>query len=148
MKSRDEVSAGGVVYRRAGDGIDVLICKDAGYHRWVVPKGLVAPGESYEQAAVREVEEEVGVRGRLVGRLGEPEKYIYTARGVRVFKQVHYFLLEYESGSVQNHDHEMEEVRWAPIDEAIETVAYTGAKAVLRRAKASLSDGDANMSTP
>ena len=138
MKSRDEVSAGGVVYRRAGDSIDVLICKDAGYHRWVLPKGLVGPGESFEQAAVREVEEEVGVRGRLVQPLGEPEKYIYTARGVRVFKTVHYFLLEYESGSEQDHDHEMEEVRWTPLDSAIDTVAYAGAKTVLRRARAVL----------
>lgn len=138
MKSRDEVSAGGVVYRRAGDTVEVLICKDAGYHRWVLPKGLVGRGESHEDTAVREVEEEVGVRGRLVAPLGEPEKYVYTARGVRVFKSVHYFLLEYESGSEQDHDHEMEEVRWAPIDEAIATVAYQGAKNVLRRAKALL----------
>lgn len=143
MKSRDEISAGGVIYRRTeDDGVEVIICKDAGYHRWVLPKGLVAPGESYEQAALREVAEEAGVRGRLVGRLGEPEKYIYMSRGVRVFKQVHYFLLEYESGCVEDHDHEMEEVRWVPLDAAIDTVAYEGAKAVLRRAKAALLSGD------
>lgn len=51
MNSRDEVSAGGVVYRRLGEKIEVLVCKDAGYHRWVLPKGLVAAGETYEQAA-------------------------------------------------------------------------------------------------
>jgi 8-oxo-dGTP pyrophosphatase MutT (NUDIX family) len=93
---------------------------------------------------VREVEEEVGVRGRLVAPLGEPEKYIYTARGVRVFKRVYYFLIEYQSGSEQDHDREMEEVRWATIDEAIETVAYRETKDVLRRARALLlPDGSA-----
>ncbi|MFO7320317.1 MAG: NUDIX hydrolase [Chloroflexota bacterium] len=139
MKSRNEVSAGGVVYRRAGEGIEVLIGKDAGYHRWVLPKGLVRKGETFEDAALREVEEEVGVRARIVTRLGEPERYIYTSRGVRIFKAVHYFLMAYESGSETNHDREMEEVRWVPIDDAIGMMGYQGAKDVLARAKAHLS---------
>lgn len=128
MSSRDEISAGGVVYRRDGARIDVLICKDAGYHRWVLPKGLVSAGESYEQAALREVQEETGVTARLIESLGEPEKYVYMARGVRVFKQVHYFLMEYVSGSIDKHDHEMEDVRWVSVDEALNLLAYDGAK--------------------
>jgi 8-oxo-dGTP pyrophosphatase MutT (NUDIX family) len=91
MKSRNEVSAGGVVYRRGEQDIKVLICKDAGYHRWVLPKGLVGSHERFEEAALREVREEVGVEARIVQTLGEPEKYVYTARGIRVFKSVHYF---------------------------------------------------------
>lgn len=138
MKSRDEVSAGGVVYRRGETGIEVLICKDAGYHKWVLPKGLVGRGESFEQAALREVREEVGVTARLGAPLGEPEKYVYTARGVRVFKSVHYFLMEYESGSEAHHDHEMEEVRWVSIEEALTLLGYKGAKDVVTRAKALL----------
>ncbi len=63
MKSHDEVSAGGVVYRTTPGGLQVLICKDAGYHKWVLPKGLVHKNESYEQAALR-----------IVAALGEPEK--------------------------------------------------------------------------
>src|SRR5689334_4230555 len=98
MKSRNEISAGGVVFRRGENGIEVLICKATSYHRWVLPKGLVNQGENLEQAAIREVEEEVGVRARIVESLGEPEKYIYTSRGMRVFKVVHYFLMEYVSG--------------------------------------------------
>lgn len=142
MKSRDEVSAGGVVYRRADAATEVLICKDAGYHRWVLPKGLVHKNETFEEAAVREVAEEVGVRAHIVTKLGEPEKYIYTARGVRVFKSVHYFLMAYESGSEAEHDHEMEEVRWMPIDEAIAMMGFKGAKDVLTRAKAALAAED------
>src|SRR5690349_6603367 len=112
MTSRTELSAGGVVYRRVDKTIEVLICKDAGYHKWVLPKGLVNKGENLEQAALREVSEEVGVRAALVRPLGEPEKYVYTSHGVGVFKTVHYFLMEYLSGSEADHDHEMEEVRW------------------------------------
>lgn len=132
MKSRSEVSAGGVVYRRRDGAVEVLIGKDAGYHRWVLPKGLVRKNESFEDTALREVAEEVGVDARVVQPLGEPEKYIYTARGVRVFKSVHYFLMEYVAGSEQNHDAEMEEVRWVPLDEAIEMVAYPQGKDLLR----------------
>ncbi len=135
MNSRDEVSAGGVVYRRLGEKIEVLVCKDAGYHRWVLPKGLVAAGETYEQAAVREVGEETGVTVRLVSSLGEPEQYIYMARGMRVYKRVYYFLMEYESGSITEHDHEMEDVRWAGIDEALDLLAYDGAKRMVQQAR-------------
>src|SRR5258708_18753023 len=138
MKSKNEISAGGVVFRRGKAGIEVLICKAASYHRWVLPKGLVNKGESREQAARREVEEEVGVRARIVESLGEPEKYIYSVRGVRIFKVVHYFLMEYESGDEAVHDHEMEEVRWVPVDEGITLLAYEGAKAMLRRTKTRL----------
>jgi 8-oxo-dGTP pyrophosphatase MutT (NUDIX family) len=136
MPSRNEVSAGGVVYRLGKNGYEILICKDAGYHRWVLPKGLVNKGEAHEQTALREVQEETGVTARLVAELGEPEKYVYTARGVRVFKSVHYFLLEYESGSEAQHDHEMEAVQWVTFDEALSMLAYQGAKNVVLSAKA------------
>jgi 8-oxo-dGTP pyrophosphatase MutT (NUDIX family) len=134
MASRNEVSAGGVVYRQGDNGVEVLICKDAGYRRWVLPKGLVGKGESLEGTALREVEEEVNVKARLVDSLGE-EKYVYKARGVVVFKSVYYFLMEYQSGSISPQEREIEAVQWLPIDEAIETLAYKGAKEVVKRAK-------------
>jgi 8-oxo-dGTP diphosphatase len=145
VKSRDEVSAGGVVYRRGDNGIEVLICKDSFYHRWSLPKGVVNKGETFEQAALREVREETGVNARIITLLGEPEKYVYTLRGVRVFKTVHYYLLEYVSGSEDDHDTEMEEVRWFPVEAAIETVAYKSIKEILRRAALLIEQAD---STP
>jgi 8-oxo-dGTP pyrophosphatase MutT (NUDIX family) len=108
------------------------------HHKWVLPKGIVNKDESLEQAALREVREETGVQTRIVESLGDPEKYVYTARGVRVFKSVHYFLMEYISGSEADHDHEMEEVKWVAIDAAIEMMGYRGAKEVLIRSKAKL----------
>jgi 8-oxo-dGTP pyrophosphatase MutT (NUDIX family) len=141
MKSKNEVSAGGVVYRRNREQegqFDVLICKASGYHRWVLPKGMVNQGETLEQTALREVEEEVGVRARIIEALGEPEKYVFTAQGTRIFKRVYYFLMEFESGDEQKHDHEMEEVRWIPLTEAIDLLEYRESKEVVRRAKALL----------
>ena len=58
---KQEISAGGVVYRRVRGACEFLIGKHSGYHKWVLPKGLVECGESQTEAAVREVEEEVGV---------------------------------------------------------------------------------------
>lgn len=133
MKSRDEVSAGGLVFRQTERGVEVLICKDSYYHRWSLPKGIVDRGETYEQAAVREVREEAGVHARIVAPLGAPEKYVFTQRGVRVFKTVHYYLLEYQSGSPDDHDSEVEETAWMTLDEAIQRVAYGSIKALLER---------------
>ena len=144
MKSVDEVSAGGVVYRQQADRLEVLICKSSGYHRWVLPKGLIDPGETYEQAAVREVVEETGVRARLIAPLGEPEQYVYSRSGTRVFKRVYYFLMTYESGDIADHDHEMEEVRWVTFDEADSLLAYDGARTTVRKALGLLTSGNGN----
>lgn len=140
MKSRNEISAGGVVSREGPDGVEVIVGKDAGYQKWVLPKGLVRKNEEYADAALREVEEETGVRPRLVAPIGEPEKYIYTARGVRVFKSVYYFLMTYDGESEHERDREMAEVKWVPIDEAIDLMGYEGGKNVLRRAKEMLAE--------
>ncbi len=61
----EEVSAGGVVYRKSQEKTEFLIGKHSGYHKWILPKGLVEKGESREEAAVREVEEEVGVVAKI-----------------------------------------------------------------------------------
>lgn len=135
MSSRIETSAGGVVYRKKKDAIEVLICKHSGYHKWVLPKGLIEKGEKPEETAIREVEEETGIRGRVVQEIGEPESYVYTFNGLKVFKKVHYYLMEYDRGSTKSHDFEMEEVEWMDIDEAIARMGFDGAKNVLRRAK-------------
>ncbi len=62
----EEHSAGGVVFRKTDKGYEFLLGKHSGYHKWVLPKGLVERGETHEEAAAREVAEEVGVRARIV----------------------------------------------------------------------------------
>lgn len=135
MKSRTEVSAGGVVYRQAQPGHEVLVSKHSGYHKWVLPKGLVERGESLEDTAIREVAEETGIRAKIVSKIGTPEEYVYILHGERIFKKVYYFLMEYVSGSESEHDFEMEEVKWVTFSEGIDLMGYDGAKRVLREAQ-------------
>ena len=135
MNQKTEVSAGGVVYKKTDEGIRVLISKHSGYHKWVLPKGRVERGESLENTAIREVEEEVGVKAKIVAQIGTPESYIYTFNGERISKTVHYFLMEYISGSHDDHDFEMEEVEWVSIDEAIARMGFEGAKNILEKAR-------------
>jgi 8-oxo-dGTP diphosphatase len=133
--NKQETSAGGVVYRTVAGKIEVLICKHSGYHKWVLPKGLIEKGEEPEDTAVREVQEEVGVTAHIVDDLGEPESYVYMLQHQRIFKKVYYFLMEYDSGEETAHDFEMEDVQWVSLDEAIEMMGYEGAKKILERAK-------------
>ena len=84
---------------------------------WTLPKGTPNSGETHEQTALREVAEETGLEVRIVAPVGAIE-YFFTQDGQRIHKTVHYFLMEPIGGSLEVHDHEFDEVRWMPIDEA------------------------------
>lgn len=138
MKTRDEVSAGGVVFRlRDGGGFDVALILTH-EHRWQLPKGWIDPGESPEQAAVREVREEAGVDAEIVGPLGDIEyQYVstYDAEPARIRKRVHMFLLRYLGGSTDDHDDEVIEARWVEIGEAERALAFKDEQRMLAKAR-------------
>ena len=99
---------------------------------WTLPKGLIGEGEDPAATALREVEEETGVRGRLDRKLGDV-RYVYTASwkgGVRIFKVVSFFLLRYRRGRIGELDRSMRrevaEARWLPLDDAQRLLAYRG----------------------
>jgi 8-oxo-dGTP pyrophosphatase MutT (NUDIX family) len=126
MDTVNERSAGGLVVR----GEEVLLIALAGGQRWQLPKGHVEPGESAEEAAVREVREETGVRGRSLGPLPAIE-YWFVQAGQRVHKQVDYYLLEYESGSETDFDpSEVSSAAWFPWDEAIARLTFDNERRV------------------
>ena len=129
-----EFSAGGVVVRerecvvivptrRAADGSKVL----------ALPKGHPEDGESAADAALREVREEAGVESTLVEKLGDV-RYWYTRDGRRIAKVVSFFLLEYLSGEVSDHDREVEDARWLALERAAQELTYQGERDMASRA--------------
>jgi len=129
-----ELSAGGVVVR--GDEVIVIVPTRRGAQGQRVlglPKGHVDPGENAEQAATREVREEAGVEADLVSRLGDV-RYFYQRDGQRIFKMVRFFLFDYRSGSLDDHDDEVEEARWMPLAEAARALSYRGEREMVERA--------------
>ena len=138
MKTRDEVSAGGVVFRLGLDaGFDVALILTH-ERRWQLPKGWIDPGESPEQTAVREVREEAGVDAVIVGPLGDIEyQYVstYDAEPARVRKRVHMFLLRYIGGTTDDHDDEVIEARWVEIGEAERALAFKDEQRMLATAR-------------
>lgn len=139
FETRDTESAGGVLYRRAGDRLDVaLILVGKQRPRWMLPKGTLNTNETPEQAALREVREETGLEGRMVAPLERIEYWFASKQGpkpVRFHKFVHFFLMEYVSGSVDDHDHEVEEARWVEINEAVDLLAFENEKSQVRQAQ-------------
>jgi 8-oxo-dGTP pyrophosphatase MutT (NUDIX family) len=135
---REQVSAGGVVFRRDDERIDVVIVAVGGNNRWQLPKGLVEKDEKPEVAAVREAREEGGTDSEVV-ELIETVEYWYAGldggERVRFHKRVHFYLLRYLSGDTSNHDWEVNEARWVPIDDAGTQLAFDNERRVVERAK-------------
>ena len=134
--TRREVSAGGVVYRREDDDVEVLLAARRtrrGDLAWGLAKGGIEPDESIEDAAVREVLEETGIEAEIEASLGDT-RYFYVWDDVRVRKVVHFFLMRAVGGDTNDHDDEMEDVRWFPLDRALKRAAYRGEREVLARA--------------
>lgn len=128
-----EFSAGGVVVR--GDDVVVIVPTRRGPRGVKVlglPKGHPEPGESAEQAALREVREEAGVSGELLNSLGTIA-YTYERRGRQIAKQVEFFLIEYGAGDPADHDHEVEQARWMPLAEAVTALSYPGERDIISR---------------
>jgi len=135
---REQVSAGGVVFRRDDDRIDVVIVAVGGNNRWQLPKGLVEKDEKPEIAAVREAREEGGTDCEVVEHI-ETVEYWYAGldggERVRFHKRVHFYLLRYVSGDTSNHDWEVNEARWVPIGDAASQLAFDNERRVVERAR-------------
>ena len=134
--TRREVSAGGVVYRREGDDVEILLAARRtrrGDLAWGLAKGGIEADESIEDAARREVREETGIDAEIEESLGDT-RYFYVWDEVRVRKVVHFFLMRAIGGDTTDRDDEMEDVQWFPLERALKRAAYRGEREVLARA--------------
>ena len=100
-----------------------------------LPKGHPDGDETMEQAAAREVREETGLEGELVEKLDDV-RYWYSRSGERILKHVSFYLFRYRSGSIADHDDEIEYVEWVPLDELPERLSYKGEQRVAEKALA------------
>jgi 8-oxo-dGTP pyrophosphatase MutT (NUDIX family) len=135
-----EFSAGGVCVRRMRGRDYLAAVRVKGGKVLALPKGHIDPGESAAEAAQREVREEAGVTGELVEKLGDV-KYWYSRDRDRVMKIVTFFLFRYRSGSVVDHDHEVDSAEWVPLEDAPRLLAYRGEKQMAEAALSSLGSG-------
>ena len=129
------MSAGGIVFRRdAGGVIRFLLIKDS-YDNWGFPKGHLEEAESPAAAALRETEEETGLRGL---RLHGPIRVIdwhFRFRGRFIHKYCHFFLFESEDGEpVPQQDEGITACNWCTLEESLHELSYENARGVLRRA--------------
>ena len=134
MAIEREFSAGGVVVR--GNEVAVIVPKKLspdGRQVLALPKGHPDDGETMKQAAMREVREETGLETELIEKLGDVE-YWYQRKGRRILKKVTFYLFEYRSGSVADHDDEIEEARWMPLEDAGRELSFPGEREMVARA--------------
>jgi 8-oxo-dGTP pyrophosphatase MutT (NUDIX family) len=144
FETKEQVSAGGVVYRRRGGKTEVALISVGEQERWQLPKGLVGRGETPEAAALREVAEETGLTCEIEGELERVEYWYFSkggARRVRFHKFVHFYLMRYLSGDVSGHDDEVNEARWFGVEEAEGMLAFKGEKKALSEAREMLASG-------
>ena len=136
MITKKMTSAGGLVFRKKKGNVEVAVCKKSGEENiWCLPKGLVEGREDLSETALREVEEETGLKGEIDDNIGDID-YWYTSKkeGIRIHKKVYYYLIKYVSGDTADHDWEMEEVVWLPAGEAIKRLTYDGEREIVIKA--------------
>jgi 8-oxo-dGTP pyrophosphatase MutT (NUDIX family) len=136
--TKQAVSAGGLVFDDRPDGRWVVLISRrsaAGQLQWTLPKGGLEDGEDLQAAAIREVEEETGLRSEITDELGVVDYwFVWRPDEVRYHKYVHYFLMAHIGGDTSVHDDEAEEVVWLPIADAVARMTHTNERRLVSAA--------------
>jgi 8-oxo-dGTP pyrophosphatase MutT (NUDIX family) len=142
MDTVHQISAGGVAHRIENGGVEVALIKTSSEGRWQLPKGIIDPGETPEVAALREVREEAGIACEIIEPLDVIEYWFVAAYDSgakkRYHKKVHFYLMRFLNGSVEDHDHEVSEARWVGVDEAGSMLSFDSERELISIAKTRL----------
>lgn len=149
-----QFSAGGVVYRKRGKEVKIILLTRGQGKIFCLPKGKIEGSETDREAALREVREETGLTGAIERMLGKIKYRFYAEddkprpSGVKynscapkergktcISKTVTFFLMKYESGDTAGHDTDAEEVEWLPIREALKIMSYPSEREMVKKAK-------------
>lgn len=147
LRTTRATSAGGVVHRPSPGGVEIVIVHRRQPRLWALPKGTPNLGETLQQTAVRETREETGLQVAVE----EPIRsisYFFVRGSIRFHKTVHFYLMRPIGGDLADHDHEFDEVRWAPVDEALGLLTHATERAVAERAATLLSARDPGARIP
>lgn len=132
-KTRNEHSSGGAVIDLRDGAPFVAMIATRGRLRWGLPKGAVSPGETSEQAALREVQEETGLDAEIIGTLDTIE-YFFRAGDTLIQKRVDFYLMRYTGGTLTPQLSEVDDVEWVPLPEAIGRASFESEKKLLSSA--------------
>ncbi|MFC1644343.1 NUDIX domain-containing protein [Candidatus Omnitrophota bacterium] len=128
-----QFAAGGVVIKKEKGELRVLLVKDS-YGHWTWAKGHIEEGEAPEEAAVREIWEETGLKNLQIREELGKQEYSFSLNGKKIFKTVYIFLVESAAGeklTVQTS--ELEDARWFAAEEAVETIEYEGSSDLVEK---------------
>jgi len=134
VPGRTVIAAGGIVLDEGATGPAVVVIHRPAYDDWSLPKGHVEPGEALEAAALREVAEETGVVGRIIGPAGTTAHHVVLRDGAAL-KQVHWFLMDRAGGSdpgARSPDDEVDRAEWWPVATAVERLTHRSERELLR----------------
>lgn len=132
-KRVEEVSAGGLVVDKSGEmGLLIGRIDKRGRMLWSLPKGHIEAGETPEEAALREVREETGIKSSITRSLGVID-FWFMAEGKRIHKTVHHFLFTEKSGKLEAQISEVDDVKWFPLDDIAKTLAYPDERKLIQR---------------
>ena len=131
------------MWRPSSEGPEILLCGRTSEKLWALPKGTPEPGETLEQAALREVREETGVQVEIEMLVGDIHYWFSRVQeGVRYNKTVRHYLMRPVGGSPDLHDHEFDEVRWVPVEEALNLMSYDNVRRIVQQALDRIREGE------
>lgn len=134
---RHEHSSGGAVVAVRDGSAFVAMIATRGRTRWGLPKGAVSKGETSEQAALREVQEETGLEAKIVRPLDTIE-YFFRAGDALIRKRVDFYLMQHTGGKLTPQLSEVDDVEWVPLSEALQRASFDSERKLLELVKQDL----------